>query len=68
MTEKNILRYLDLVDRRLKILTSGDYQLNWKPEYEKELESIDKELAQLRPLVDAEYAIRRKRGRWADRM
>lgn len=53
MTEKEILRYLSLVDRKLTIyLDSG---VNWKPEYEEELASIDKELAQLRILVDEEH-------------
>lgn len=57
MTEKEVLRYLSLVDRKLDIcLSSG---VNWKPEYEEEIASIDKELAQLRILVDDEHA---KRG------
>lgn len=56
MTEKEVLRYLSLVDRKLDIcLNSG---VNWKPEYEEEIASIDKELAQLRILVDAEHARR----------
>lgn len=56
MTEKEILRYLSLVDRKLTIhLNSG---VNWKPEYQEELVNIDKELTQLRILVDAEYAKR----------
>ena len=54
MTEKEVLRYLSLVDRKLTIyLNSG---INWKPEYEEELVSIDKELEQLRILIDAEHA------------
>lgn len=52
MGEKEILRYLFLVDRRLDIISSG---INWKPEYEVELESIDSELAGLREVVDAEH-------------
>ena len=56
MTEKEVLRYLSLVDRKLTIyLNSG---INWKPEYEEELVSIDKELEQLRILIDAEHARR----------
>ncbi len=56
MTEKEVLRYLTLVDRKLDIcLNSG---VNWKPEYEDELTSIDKELSQLRILVDAEHTMR----------
>ena len=52
MRTEQILRYLYLVDRRLAILTSG---INWKPEYQPELESIDKELKQLRKLVEEEH-------------
>lgn len=56
MTEKEVLRYLSLVDRKLTIyLNSG---INWKPEYEEEIVSIDKELEQLRILIDAEHARR----------
>lgn len=58
MTEKDVLRYLALVDRKLTIyINSG---INWKPEYEDELTGIDKELSQLRILVDAEHSRRRK--------
>ena len=58
MTEKEILRYLSLVDRKLTIcLHSG---ISWKPEYEEELAGIDKELAQLRILVDDEHLNRKK--------
>lgn len=49
ITPNQIVRYLDLVDRRLEILTSG---VNWRPEYEGELVIIDQQLAELRPLVD----------------
>lgn len=52
MNENHILRYLDLVNRRLKILLCGK---NWKTEYDAELEAIDLELAQLRKLIDAEH-------------
>lgn len=54
MTEKEVLRYLTLVDRKLTIYT--DSGVNWMPEYEAELAAIDRELAQLRILVDAEHA------------
>lgn len=53
--EKEILRYLYLVDRRLTIVTSG---INWKPEYDDEMKGIDMELANLRELVDAEHTKR----------
>ncbi len=55
MGEKEILRYLFLVDRRLDIISSG---INWKPKYEEELERIDRELTRLRELVDAEHVKR----------
>ena len=55
MGEKEIVRYLFLVDRRLDIIGSG---INWKPEYEEELEGIDRELARLRELVDAGHVKR----------
>lgn len=51
MTQNDVLRYLYLVDRRLTILTSG---LHWKPEYGTELVTIDKDLSELRILVDEE--------------
>lgn len=52
MAESDVLRYLYLVDRRLKLITSG---INWKPEYGEELAGIDKELEQLRVIVDKEH-------------
>lgn len=55
MGEKEILRYLLLVDRRLDIISSG---INWKPEYEEELKGIDTELAHLRELADTEHVKR----------
>lgn len=55
MGEKEILRYLFLVDRRLDIISSG---INWKPEYEEELKGIDTELSYLRELVDTEHVKR----------
>lgn len=56
MTGNDISRYLYLVDRKLKILVNSG--VNWKPEYEDELQQIDKELSKLRVLVDAEHAKR----------
>ena len=56
MTEKEILRYLLLADRKVIIyLNSG---IHWKPEYAQELVNIDKELAQLRFLIDTEHSKR----------
>ncbi len=60
MTEKEVIRYLSLVDRKLTIYTNSG--VNWMPEYEKELADIDKELAQLRILVDTEHAKKPKQG------
>lgn len=59
MTEKDVLRYIYLVDRRLNILTSG---VHWKPEYETELEDIDRELSELRFLVDEEHGKRKRKA------
>ena len=55
MTEKDVLRYLYLVDRKLPLITSG---INWKVEYDEELADIDKELKQLRVIVDKEHVKR----------
>jgi len=52
MAEKYVLRYLYLIDRRLTLITSG---INWKPDYDEELAGIDKELEQLRVIVDKEH-------------
>ena len=51
MTDQEVVRYLDLVGRRLKLSMSG---VDWKPEYAQELEEIEKELAELIPLVEKE--------------
>lgn len=59
MSEKEVLRYLALVERRLFILTAG---INWKPEYDSELKAIDQELAELRALVDREHAEKKPSG------
>lgn len=53
MKEKQISRYLELVNRRLVILLNSG--INWKPEYEQELADIDRELYALRELVDAAH-------------
>lgn len=61
MTEKDILRYLYLLDRRLYIIISSGS--SWKPEYAHELEGIDRELAGLRELVSQEHGKRGQKGR-----
>ena len=53
MKQEQVSRYLDLVARRTYILTHSG--VDWKPEYAKEMQQIDKELAILRPLVDQEH-------------
>ena len=53
MTDREVCRYLELVDRRLFLLAHSG--VDWKPEYAAELEAIDKELAELRRLVDQEH-------------
>lgn len=53
MKQEQINRYLDLVHRRTFILLHSG--IEWKPEYEKEMQQIDQELAVLRPLVDREH-------------
>lgn len=53
MTDAQIVEYISLVDRSIQILINSG--INWKPEYTVEMEAIDKRLAELRPLVDAEH-------------
>lgn len=56
MGNKDVCRYLELVNRRsFIVLHSG---IDWLPEYGHELESIDRELKELRVLVDQEHARR----------
>lgn len=60
MTDKQICRYTALVARKAEIYSrySG---IHWKPEYGAELEKIDRELSELRPLVEQEHQ-KRKEG------
>ena len=53
MTDKEVCRYIDLVDRRVFIISHSG--VDWKPEYAAELEAIDRELAELRRKVDREH-------------
>lgn len=57
MTARQVSRYIDLVNRRMYILNHSG--VDWKPEYGLELNEIEKELAELRPLINAEH---QKRG------
>lgn len=52
MTERDILEYLKLVDRRLFIMMHSGR--SWKPEYAAELETIDNQLAEFRKMIDKE--------------
>lgn len=53
LTVNKIARYTALVDRRQHIIMHSGQ--SWQPEWEQELADIDKELAELRPLVDEEH-------------
>ena len=59
MTDKQICRYTALVSRKAEIYSrySG---IHWKPEYGAELEKIDRELSELRPLVEQEHQKRKE--------
>lgn len=57
MTATDVIQYLALADRRMFIIEHSG--VSWRPEYGPELESIDRELARLRKVIDAEH-IRRK--------
>ncbi len=47
---EQVTRYLKLLDRRMYIVMHSG--VDWKPEYGKELDDIDKELSGLRELMD----------------
>ena len=49
MTGEQVVRYLELVNRRLYILNHSG--VDWKPEYTEELKQIDQELEQFRSIV-----------------
>ena len=54
MTAEEVLKYIQLASRKTYILTHNGVE--WLPEYEEELQQINRELALLRSLVDAEHA------------
>lgn len=58
MTGEQVVRYLELVNRRLYILNHSG--IDWKPEYTEELKQINQELEQLRAIV--EQARKEKQG------
>lgn len=54
MNKHDVSKYIDLLHRRTFIrLHSG---IDWKPEYEVELQQINQELDLLRSLVDQEHS------------
>lgn len=55
-SQEDVLEYLQLLDRRLFIVMHSG--IDWQPEYEQELEEIDKRCAVLRVRVDAAHAAR----------
>lgn len=57
LSEQQITRYLELVDRRTYILLHSG--VDWKPEYAQEMKSIDEEIAPLRQAIDAARTARR---------
>lgn len=57
MTDKQVLRYLELVERKLYIFSHSG--VSWKPEYNQEMEQIDQELKELLPLVEKERGKRK---------
>lgn len=56
LSEDQVMRYLELVDRRMFIVMHSG--VDWKPEYAQELEAIDSEIAVLRTAIDAAHAAR----------
>lgn len=60
MTAERVSKYIDMMHKRMHILTHSG--VDWKPEYSEEIAKIDKELAELRPLVDQEHEKRLKKS------
>lgn len=54
MNKHDVSKYIDLLHRRTFILLHSD--IDWKPEYETELQQINQELDLLRSLVDQEHS------------
>lgn len=52
MIDAEVIRYVNAVHLRMHILLHSG--IDWKPEYDQMLEKANKELAELRPLVDEE--------------
>lgn len=60
MSEQQVLRYLQLVDRRVHIIINSG--IGWKPEFVPELEEIDREIAGLRKVIEAAKRVSRANG------
>ena len=60
MTAEQVSKYIDLMYKRMHILTHSG--VDWKPEYSEEIAKINKELAELRSLVDQEHEKRLKKS------
>lgn len=54
MNKHDVRKYIDLLHRRIFILLHSG--IDWKPEYEAELQQINQELDLLRSLVDQEHS------------
>ena len=54
MNKHDVRKYIDLLHRRTFILLHSG--IDWKPEYETELQQINQELDLLRSLVDQEHS------------
>lgn len=52
MTDTEVTRYINAVHMKMYVLLHSG--IDWKPEYDQILEKANKELAELRPLVDEE--------------
>ena len=50
MTPEQVTEYLDLINRRLYILTHSG--IHWKPEYQQELAEIDQKIEELQSTVE----------------
>ena len=53
MTDVEVKRYIDAVHTKTWILLHSG--VDWKPEYGELMEEVNKELAELRPLIDEEF-------------
>ena len=54
MNKHDVSKYIDLLHRRTFILLHSG--IDWKPEYETELQQINQKLDLLRSLVDQEHS------------